>query len=134
MRLGRLVLRGVFAAAVVVVVLGAPVAAHHSVSGQFDQSKPIELTGVVSKIDWINPHIYIHLDVTDARGKMTTWALATLPTAMMRRSRITKESLAGKPGERVKVNAVPARDGTKNLAWVSRITYADGHVLQLAGQ
>ena len=127
--LRRLVLGGLVAA-----VMAVPAAAHHSVSGQFDQSKPMELTGVISKIDWINPHIYIHLDVTDAKGKVTSWALATLPTAMMRRSRITKESLAGKPGEVVKVNAVPARDSTKTLAWISRITYADGHFLQLAGQ
>ena len=55
-------------------------------------------------------------------------------SAMMRRSRITKESLQGKPGEVVTVNALPARDGTKTLAWISRITYADGHFLQLAGQ
>jgi hypothetical protein len=115
-------------------VLASPAAAHHSVSGQFDQTKPMELTGTISKIDWINPHIYIHLDVKDAKGTVTTWALATLPTAMMRRSRITKESLQGKPGEIVKVSAVPARDGTKTLAWISRITYADGHFLQLAGQ
>jgi hypothetical protein len=129
MRLLRLILGGLFAA-----MLTVPAAAHHSVSGQFDQSKPMELTGVISKIDWINPHIYIHLDVKDASGKVTTWALATLPTAMMRRSRITKESLAGKPGEIVKINAVPARDGTKTLGWISRVTYADGHFLQLAGQ
>jgi hypothetical protein len=121
---------GVLAAA----MMAVPVAAHHSVSGQFDQTKPMELTGTISKIDWINPHIYIHLDVKDAKGKVTTWALATLPTAMMRRSRITKESLQGKPGEIVKVSAVPARDGTKTLAWINRITYADGHFLQLAGQ
>ena len=126
----RRLLFGVLVAAMTAV----PVAAHHSVSGQFDQTKPMELTGTISKIDWINPHIYIHLDVKDAKGNVTTWALATLPTAMMRRSRITKESLQGKPGEIVKVNAVPARDGTKTLAWVNRITYEDGHFLQLAGQ
>ena len=127
-------LRCLMFGALTAAVLVAPAAAHHSVSGQFDQSKPMELTGTISKIDWINPHIYIHLDVRDAKGNVTTWALATLPTAMMRRSRITKESLQGKPGEIVKVNAVPARDGTKTLAWVNRITYADGHFLQLAGQ
>ena len=112
----------------------AALSAHHSPSAIFDMTKRISVTGTLTKIDWINPHIYIHLDVKDARGKVTTWALATLPTAMMRRSRITKESLQGKPGEIVKVNAVPARDGTKTLAWVSRITYADGHFLQLAGK
>jgi hypothetical protein len=126
----RRLLFGVLTAGMIV----TPAAAHHSVSGQFDQSKPMELTGTISKIDWINPHIYIHLDVKDAKGKVTTWALATLPTAMMRRSRITKESLQGKPGEIVKVDAVPARDGTKTLGGSTASTYADGHFLQLAGQ
>ncbi len=132
MHLRRLVFGVVVIAAVA--ALAMPARAHHSVSGQFDQSKPMELTGVISRIDWINPHIYIHLDVKDANGQVTTWALATLPTAMMRRSRITRESLSGRPGEIVKIHAAPARDGTKHLAWISRITYADGHFLQLAGQ
>lgn len=123
-----------YLAVVLALVAGSGALAHHSVPGQFDTAKPMTLKGTISKIDWINPHIYIHLDVRDAKGNVTTWALATLPTAMMRRSRITKESLQGKPGEIVKVNAVPARDGTKTLAWVNRITYADGHFLQLAGQ
>ena len=65
----------------------SPVAAHHSVPGQFDVSKPMTLTGTISKVDWINPHIYVHLDVKSDKGAVTTWALATLPTAMMRRSR-----------------------------------------------
>jgi hypothetical protein len=112
----------------------SPVAAHHSVSGQFDVSKPMTLTGTISKVDWINPHIYVHLDVKSDKGAVTTWALATLPTAMMRRSKITKASLAGKPGETVTIRAVPARDGTKHLGWINKITYSDGRYLQLAGQ
>lgn len=107
--------------------------AHHSVSGQFDTTRLVTLTGVVSKIDWINPHIYVHLDVKDDRGGVTTWALETLPTAMMRRAGITRETLGGKPGEVIAVEAVPARDGTKHLAWISKITYADGRVHQLGG-
>jgi hypothetical protein len=117
----------------VMLVAVVPVLTHHSVPGQFDVSKPVVLTGTIAKVDWINPHIYVHLSVKDARGTVTTWALATLPTAMMRRSKITKASLSGKPGEMVTVNAVPARDGTKNLGWINKITYADGHVVQLAG-
>ena len=46
-------------------LLAAAVSAHHSVSGQYDASKPLTLTGVISKVDWINPHIYLHLDVKD---------------------------------------------------------------------
>jgi hypothetical protein len=112
----------------------SPVAAHHSVPGQFDVSKPMTLTGTISKVDWINPHIYVHLDVKDGKGAVTTWALATLPTAMMRRSKITRASLTGKPGEMVTIRAVPARDGTKNLGWINKITYADGHIFAPTGQ
>jgi len=115
------------------VVAAVPVLGHHSVPGQFDVSKPVVLTGTIAKVDWINPHIYVHLSVKDAKGGVATWALATLPTAMMRRSKITKTSLSGKPGEVVTVNAAPARDGTRNLGWINKITYADGHVVQLAG-
>jgi hypothetical protein len=125
----RLVLATVALAAAV-----APALAHHSVAGQFDTTKPITLKGVVSKVDWMNPHVYIYLDVKDGDGAVTTWALSTLPTAMIRRAGLSKESLMGAPGEMVTIDAVPARDGTKHLGWISKITFADGHFYQLAGQ
>jgi Family of unknown function (DUF6152) len=112
----------------------APARAHHSVPGQFDTSKPITLKGVITKVDWINPHIYVHLDVKDPSGTPTTWALSTLPTAMMRRAGLTKETLQGKPGEEVTINAVPARDGSQHLGWINKITYADGHSFSPTGQ
>ena len=108
--------------------------AHHSVPGQFDMSKPVTLKGVISKVDWINPHIYVYLDVKDAAGTTATWALSTLPTAMMRRAGLTKETLQGKPGEVVTIDAVPARNGTKHLGWINKITYADGHTISPTGQ
>lgn len=111
-----------------------PARAHHSVPGQFDTSKPITLKGVISKVDWINPHIYVHLDVKDASGTTATWALSTLPTAMMRRAGLTKETLQGKAGEEVTINAVPARDGSQHLGWINKITYADGHSFSPTGQ
>jgi hypothetical protein len=112
-------------------VIAASAAAHHSVSGQYDSAKPLTLTGVISKVDWINPHIYLYLDVKDKDGSVTSWTLSTLPTAMMRRAGLTRESLQGKPGEVVTVNAIAARDETKRLGWISKITYADGHHVQL---
>jgi hypothetical protein len=118
-------------AAAIVAVMAAAAAAHHSVSGQYDSSKPLTLTGVISKVDWINPHIYLHLDVKDKDGAVTTWTLSTLPTAMMRRAGLTRESLQGKSGEVVTINAIAARDETKRLGWISKITYADGHHVQL---
>ena len=120
----------VLVAATLVVVAGS-VSAHHSVSGQYDASKPLTLTGVISKVDWINPHIYLHLDVKEKDGAVTAWTLSTLPTAMMRRAGLTKESLQGQPGEVVTINAIAARDETKKLGWISKITYADGHHVQL---
>ena len=121
-------------AALTIAVASATVLAHHSVPGQFDVSKPMTLKGVIAKIDWINPHIYIHLDVKEPDGTTSTWALATLPTAMMRRAGLTRETLQGKTGEEVTINAVPARDGSKHLGWVNKITYADGHSFAPTGQ
>jgi Family of unknown function (DUF6152) len=120
----------VLVAATLVVVAGS-VSAHHSVSGQYDASRPLTLTGVISKVDWINPHIYLHLDVKEKDGAVTTWTLSTLPTAMMRRAGLTKETLQGQPGEVVTITAIAARDETKKLGWISKITYADGHHVQL---
>jgi hypothetical protein len=113
------------------VVMTATTSAHHSVSGQYDSSKPLTLTGVITKVDWINPHIYLHLDVKEKDGAVTNWTLSTLPTAMMRRAGLTREALQGKPGEVVTVSAIAARDETRRLGWISKITYADGHHVQL---
>jgi len=127
-------LGSVVVAAAIAVIAAATLVAHHSVPGQFDVSKPMTLKGVISKIDWINPHIYVHLDVKDSGGTTNTWALATLPTAMMRRAGLTRESLQGNPGEEVTITAVPARDGSKHLGWINKITYADGHSFAPTGQ
>jgi hypothetical protein len=107
--------------------------AHHSVSGQFDPSKSITLKGVISKVEWINPHIYVLLDVKEADGTTATWALETLPTAMMRKAGLSKESVMGQPGEIVTVVANPGRDASKKLAWILKISYADGRNYQLGG-
>ena len=120
---------------VVVMLLGTVpgMVAHHSVAGQFDSTKPMTLKGVITKVDWMNPHSYIYLDVKEPDGTTTTWALSTLPTAMLRRAGLTKESLLGTGKEVVTIDAIPARDGTKHLGYISKITYADGHFFQLSG-
>lgn len=112
--------------------IAATAAAHHSVSGQFDRDKRVQLTGVISKIDWINPHTYLYLDATDEHGEVTTWRLESLPTAMLRKAGLTSEMLRG-DGATVTVDAILARDGTERLGWLLRIDYPDGHFYQLAG-
>jgi len=117
-----------------VLLAAAPLLAHHSFAAEYDAKKPFEMKGVITKVDWMNPHVYIYLDVKEADGSVTTWALSSLPTAMMRKAGLSKETLTGAPGETVTINAVPARDGTKHLGWISKITYADGHYFLLAGE
>jgi hypothetical protein len=107
--------------------------AHHSVAGQFDNSKRTKITGTISKIDWINPHTYIYLDVKGEKGEVTTWRLESLPTAMLRKAGLTSEMLlAG--GATVTADALMARDGSAHLAWLLKLTYEDGHYYQLAGE
>jgi hypothetical protein len=127
----RFGLRTLGLAVLVTLAGGSTAATHHSVSGQFDVTKTITLTGVITKIDWLNPHIYVFLDTKDEGGGVSAWALETLPTAMMRKAGLTKDMVAGKPGDVVTVTGRPARDGRKN-AWILRIAYPDGHFYQLA--
>jgi hypothetical protein len=105
--------------------------AHHSLGGEFDTRKTLKLTGVVSHVEWANPHIYINLAVTDASGKVATWRLECVPVAMARKAGVNMKMLQGN-GDRVTVDAYPARDGTPQLGFLARITYPDGHHFQFA--
>jgi hypothetical protein len=107
--------------------------AHHSVAGQFDAQKRTTITGVINKVDWINPHVYIHMDVADDKGAVTTWRLESLPTAMLRKAGLTSEMLKG-GGQKVTAAVIMARNGTANLAWLLNLSYADGHEYVLAGE
>ncbi len=123
-------------AGVIALAMLAPVAvasAHHSVAGQFDSAKRATLTGVITKIDWINPHTYLYLNVADDQGAITTWRLESLPTAMLRKAGLTSEMLMG-GGATVTVDTILARDGSEHLAWLLKINYPDGHYYQLAGE
>jgi Family of unknown function (DUF6152) len=115
------------------VLLCTNAAAHHSVAGQFDATKRTTITGVVSKVDWINPHVYIEMDVPDDKGAVTTWRLESLPTAMLRKAGLTSEMIKG-GGQKVTAVAILARNGTPNLGWLLNLTYEDGHEYVLAGE
>jgi len=115
------------------VLLGPGAAAHHSVAGQFDSTKRTTITGVVSKVDWINPHVYVHMDVADEKGAITAWRLESLPTAMLRKAGLTSEMIKG-GGQKVTAVAILARNGTPNLGWLLNLTYEDGHEYVLAGE
>ena len=119
----------VSALASAVLLAGVPMAgAHHSVAGQFDIHKTVTLSGVVTKVNWVNPHIYIELTV---KQPAATWRLEGVPVGMARKAGLTMSMLKGH-GETVTIVAHPARDGTASLGYIIKITYPDGKVFQFA--
>ena len=103
-----------------------PLAAHHSFAAEYDDTKPVTLKGIVTRFDWTNPHVYFYLDVTDASGKITNWALEFASPAELERSGWTRDSL--KVGEVVSVEGSLARDGSK-LAGGKSVVLANGKKL-----
>jgi hypothetical protein len=100
------------AAAVVTMGLAvAPLAAHHSFSAEYDSKKPVTLRGIVTKVEWMNPHVYFYLDVTDDSGNIANWALEMGPPNGLERSGWTRNTM--KVGDEVVVEGTLAKDGTK---------------------
>jgi hypothetical protein len=120
-------------AAIVLFGLASGAFAHHSIAGQFDLTNRGKLTGVISEIEWVNPHIYLHIDVPDDKGAITTWRVESVPIAMLRKGGITKEMLLA-DGQRATIEVLLARDGTLHLAYALTIAYADGHRYKLAAE
>jgi Family of unknown function (DUF6152) len=117
---------------VVVATLGAPLAlAHHSLSGQFDTTKSFQITGVVSRVDWINPHTQVFVDVKQANGATITYKLESLPVAMMRKAGLSKSDLVG-DGRAVVIDAYPARGDTPHLGYLLHIKLPDGRDIQFS--
>jgi hypothetical protein len=105
-----------------------PVTAHHAFAAEFDADSPVEFSGTVTKVEWINPHVWIHLDVTRDDGTMEGWAFeAGTPNVLFRRG-FTRDSLL--PGTDVRVDGYQAKDGT-NRANGRDITFVDGTKLFL---
>ena len=114
-------------------MLAGAVQAHHSVDGQFDAKSRVTLTGTVTRVDWINPHTYVYLDVKNDDGTVTTWGLETAPTARLRRGGLTKQDLTGRPGEQVTAVGMPASREGNNSVWLIKIAYEDGKYYILHG-
>lgn len=101
--------------------------AHHSFGAEYDGTKPVTLTGVVSRIEWENPHIHFYLDVKDAAGKVTTWKFEGYPPSVLNRIG-WKRGVTMKAGDTVTVFAWRARDGS-DQGHSRQVTFADGKKL-----
>jgi hypothetical protein len=118
-------------AMVVLFCVSLPLFAHHSFVAEFDESKPVKLSGVVTKVEWQNPHVWFYVDVKDESGKVTNWGFGGgAPGQLMRRG-ITKSVI--QPGMVIKVEGYRARDGSNNASG-GKVTFPDGRMVFTASQ
>ena len=120
----------ILAFAVGAVACAAPVAAHHSFAAEFDIAKPVQLRGVVTEVEFLNPHSWIHIDVTKEGGAVESWAIEGGTPNTLFRMGITRNSLP--KGTEILVDGYQARDGS-NRASGRDITLADGRKVFLGG-
>ena len=104
------------------------VSAHHAFAAEFDSKKPVNFKGTVKKVEWVNPHVWIHVDVKKADGTMEPWAVeGGTPNVLFRRG-FTKQSLTA--GMEIAIDGYQAKDGTRR-ANGRDLTLADGRKLFL---
>jgi len=116
-------------AAVLMAVLGValfaiPAQAHHAFTAEFDGSKVITLTGTLTRVDWINPHVWFYLDVKDANGKVTNWSVESNATVAMHRDGALRSMFV--LGDTLVFQVNPAKDGTLNRASLRHVKFPNG--------
>ena len=120
------------AAAVVVAMLTAPVArAHHSFAAEFDAKNCRDFTGVLTKVDWQNPHAYFYMDVKNENGTVESWSFQTYALITLRRAGTDRQLFMDHVGKEVFVRGCLARNGRQNYAAAGTMKFSDGQLRQV---
>lgn len=115
----------VFAIGVAIMLGAGSLSAHHSPSAEFDMTKRFMLTGTLTKVDWINPHIVVNIDAKGDGGKVENWRFESNPPSWFRRVGVSRAEIARGIGQMVTVEAVRAKDGSL-YGYMQKLTLADG--------
>jgi hypothetical protein len=111
-----------------------PASAHHSTTAEFDVSHRMTLSGTLTKVDWVNPHIVVFIDASDPKGAAgagnVAWKFESNPPAWFRRVGVSRADFAKAIGQAVTVEGNRAKDGSR-YGYLLKITYADGNSLEL---
>ena len=120
-------LPGSFAAILGLLSLAMPALAHHSITSEFDVSKSFSVKGTITKLEWVNPHIYMYADAKDESGAMTSYSFEGGPPGALRKSGVIRPMF--NVGDMVTIDAYMAKDGTKHLGMLKAVHFADGHTI-----
>lgn len=115
-----------YLAGLLVAAAAAPADAHHAFAAEFDANKPVSLRGTITRMEWVNPHSWLHVDVTQDDGTVVAWMVEGGPPTSLLRRGFTKRDLP--IGSEVFVEGYLAKDGS-NKANGRDITFADGRKL-----
>lgn len=106
-----------------------PVAGHHSISAIFEADKQVSVTGTLTKVDWINPHIVIFLDAPNGAG-VDSWKVAGAPPAWWRNVGVNRADFAKGIGGKITVDVNPAQDGSR-YGYLRKVRFANGDTLEV---
>ena len=116
-------------ALLVVLCLAVPALAHHSVMAEFDANNPTSFNGRITRLDWTNPHVYIHVDVKDKSGTVVNYMVETFSPTTLEHAGATKEMF--REGQTVQVDAFPSKGAEKSYVYLKSIRFANGRQIAI---